>query len=495
MRRGRDLLRRIPRAGRMCFLVALVNSVVWGLIVPPFHVPDENAHFSYAQYLAETGKPPPEGAGAPYSAQENTALAALSFFAVIGDPQMRGVITPTENRTLQAELRQRLSPLSGGGSTSTTNEPPLYYALAAVPYWISPSHNILGRLAFMRLLSALLAAGTALAVFLFLRELVPRWPWAWTLGALMVAFQPMVGFISAGVQGDNLLFLTSALTFWLLTRAYQRGLSEKRAIAIGAVTAAGILSKLTFLSLVPGIALAVLLLGWRDLDRGRVRAVRLVAIAAATALIPIVAYGILNLTAWHRGSFLAGGTAGAAGSALPSGQHVTLRESLDYIWELYLPRLPFMHREYFPGGYPLRTLWLDGSIGHFGWLDYGFPGWVYRLGEWLLVPFGALAAISVFRLRAQVRRWLPLFATFAVMALGLLVAIGYAGIRYQLSTGNGFAQARYLFPLLCLYGLFTVLVARGAGRRWAPVLAAALFMLAMAHNLFAETLTISRYYG
>jgi fucose 4-O-acetylase-like acetyltransferase len=81
------------------------------------------------------------------------------------------------------------------------------------------------------------------------------------------------------------------------------------------------------------------------------------------------------------------------------------------------------------------------------------------------------------------------------MAIGLLAAIGYAGVRYQLSTGSPFAQARYLFQLLVFYALFIVLVARSAGRRWAPVAAAALVVLAMAHGLFAETLTISRYYG
>jgi 4-amino-4-deoxy-L-arabinose transferase-like glycosyltransferase len=414
---------------------------------------------------------------------------------VIGDARMRGVITPTQNRRLHQALSRKLSPLSDGGATSATNQPPLYYALAAVPYWVSPSHEILTRLAVMRLLSALLAAATALAVFLFVRELFPRTPWAWTLGALMVAFQPMVGFMSAGVQGDNLLYLICALIFLLLTRAYRRGLSTRRAVAIGAVTAAGLLTKLTFLSLIPGIALAVALLGWRELPRGRVLALGRMALAAAVAVIPFAVYAVLNVTAWHRGSVLAGGTAGVTGSTLPSGAHITLPESLDYIWELYLPRLPFMHHNYFPTGLPLRGVWLNGSIGHFGWLDYGFPLWVYTLGKWLVIPLVLLAAVGLFRVRGRIWHWLPLFTCFAVMAVGLLAAIGYAGIRYQLATGFGFAQARYLFPLLALYGLFTVLVARSVGRRWAPVLAAVLFLLAMAHNLFAETLTISRYYG
>jgi hypothetical protein len=90
---------------------------------------------------------------------------------------------------------------------------------------------------------------------------------------------------------------------------------------------------------------------------------------------------------------------------------------------------------------------------------------------------------------------LPIFVCFAVMTVGLLGAIGYAGIRYRLSNGTAFEQARYLFPLVGFYALFLVLAARAVGRRWAPAVGAVLVLVAMAHGLFAETLTISRYYG
>jgi hypothetical protein len=184
-----------------------------------------------------------------------------------------------------------------------------------------------------------------------------------------------------------------------------------------------------------------------------------------------------------------------AANNVAGGGEVTLKETLSYTWQLYLPRLPFMHRVYFPGGYPVWTVWLSGSIGHFGWLDYTFPAWVYTAGKYLFLVFVALALAGLFQLRRGIKALVPIFACFAIMALGLLGAIGYSGIRYRLSSGYQFEQARYLFPLLALYGAFVVLVARGAGRRWAPALAAALVLLAMAHGLFAEMLTISRYYG
>jgi 4-amino-4-deoxy-L-arabinose transferase-like glycosyltransferase len=486
--------RRIPRAGRACFLIAFVNAAIWGVVVPPFQVPDEIAHFAYAQYLAETGKPPPQGPRAQYSPEEQQTLAALDFFTVIGHDGQRGILTPVENQALRAMLATHPSPVGQGGTSPITNQPPLYYALEAIPYWLSPSHNILTRLALMRLLSALMAACTVLAVFLFLREMMPRAPWTWTVGTLVVAFQPTFNFIAAGVQGDNMLFLTSSLTFLMLIRAYRHGLTERRAAAIGVVVAAGVLSKLTFIALLPGVALALGLLSWRAASDDRRQALRSLGTTLVVVALPVALYAILNVAVWHRGGPTAGGLAGATNSALPGGGAVTLHETLDYTWELYLPRLWFMNHTYFTT-YPLITTWLDGSIGHFGWLDYTFPPWVYEYAEYVFYALLALAAIGLLRLRSGVRRLAPLLACFAVMAVGLLGAIGYAGIRYSSSTGFPFEQARYLFPLLVLYGLFVVLAARALPARWARVLGALLVVLAMAHGLFAETLTISRYYG
>ncbi len=84
---------------------------------------------------------------------------------------------------------------------------------------------------------------------------------------------------------------------------------------------------------------------------------------------------------------------------------------------------------------------------------------------------------------------------FLVIGVGLIGEIAEAGIHYYVDSGYTFEQARYLFPLLAIYALMVVLAARALPRRWAPVLAAALVVLAMAHGFFAETLTISRYYG
>jgi len=488
-----NLLRRVPYAGRWCFAVAFLNVLIWTFVIPPFQVPDEISHFGYVQYLAEEGRPPPQGPIGQYSPQEQNTLDALSFVVVSGHGEQRGIMNSVEQQGLREELASSGSPVGEGGSSSATDQPPLYYALEAVPYLLSPSREILARLELMRALSALMAALTVLCIYMFLRELMPGTPWAWTVGALLVAFQPMFCFIGAGVQGDNLLFLASAATFLGLARAFRRGLSTKRAALIGLATVAGVLAKLTFIALLPGIALALALLAWRAWPSGKGQALRSLAVASAIVVIPALAYGILNTSVWHRGGVTAGGVAGATTSTNAPGQIINFRETLDYIWQLYLPRLPFMYREF--SYYPLITTWLDGTVGQFGWLDYTFPRWVYTVAHWLFAGLGVLALVTVVRMRSAIRPWLGMLVCFAVMTVGLLAAIGDAGIHYRASTNDVFEQARYLFPLLAFYGLFMVLAARGVGRRWAPALGAALVVLAMAHGLFAETLTISRYYG
>jgi 4-amino-4-deoxy-L-arabinose transferase-like glycosyltransferase len=495
--RLRATVARVPRAGRIVTLVALVNALVWSIVVPPFQVPDEITHFGYAQYLAQTGKPPPgKGGIAQYSDEEQRTLERLHFFTVVGHVGQRGVWAPGDDAGLRAMLATHPSRTGAGGSSSATNQPPLYYALEAIPYWLSPSHDILTRLALMRSLSALLAAGTVLCVFLFIRELLPGTPWAWTVGALAVAFQPTFMFISAGVHGDNLLFLASAATLLALARAFRRGLTLRRGLAIGFATVVGVLGKLTFLAFLPGVALAFALLIWRAEPRARRGAWSATGAAAAVVALPVAAYLALNSVAWGRSG---GVTAGVSGATVAAGTGViSLKERLDYIWQLALPRLPFMHAEF--AGFPPWQIWFKGFIGRFGWLDYGFPAWVYHVAFAAFVPIIVLA-VATLVLACRHLRWrglawrVPLTVTLLVLAVSLIGVIGWQGIGYRHDTGFQFEQARYLLPLLGLYGLVVALAARGAGRRWGPAVGGLLVVLAMAHGLFAELLTISRYYG
>jgi 4-amino-4-deoxy-L-arabinose transferase-like glycosyltransferase len=374
-----------------------------------------------------------------------------------------------------------------GEAGVATAEPPLYYGLQTIPYILGSGGTLLDQLTLMRLLSALMAGLTALFTYLFLREALPGVPWAWTVGGLAVALFPLLGFISGGVNPDAMLFAVSAALFFCLARAFRRGLTPATAAAIGAVSAVGLLTKLNFIGLIPGVGIALAVLGWRAVRAGDRRAYRSLATACAIAALPVCVYTLSNLI--HGHPFFGDSASGFA----DFGGHRSIGAELSYIWQSYLPRLPGMVH-YFPG---LNTtgLWFDRLIGLYGWLDTYFPNWVYTLA---LIPAAAIAILCVRELvaeRAALRARIGELLAYAAIAAGLLALIGVNSYLKYPGLAMDYAEPRYLLPLAALFGALLALAARGAGRAWGPVAGTLIVVLVLGHDIFSQLLLVGRYYG
>lgn len=497
-------MKRMPRLAWVCALVALANGLAWSLITPPFEVPDENAHYAYVQQVAERGTLPRQIALEGHlSPREDTTLWMIGFFWIIGKPEDPAPFSELQGQLLERLEAKHLSAKGTGDALTATNNPPLYYALQAIPYKVTPGGTVLSRLAVMRLLSALMGAVTVLLVFLFLRELLPGRPWAWSTGALLAAFQPLFGFMSGGVNNDNLLYLAATGVLWSLARAFRRGLNERGGLLIGAFLGLGLVAKLTLLGFVPAVALALVLLvrrAWRSdvesaggsgglADPPRKRALRGAAVAGAVGTAPMVVYIALNHLVWKRG-VIPGGV-GSVHSTV-EGRAFDFREELSHIWQLFLPSVG-MHRQF--AGLPLWQTWFKGLIGRFGWLDYGFPAWVYWAALAIAAVVVVLATIELVRRRKTLVRRLDELAVYALALVGLCAEIGVQSYRAFIQNGERFEQPRYLLPAIGLYAAIGVLAVRGGGRRWGPVLAAGLVTLAIGHDLYAQAVTIARYYA
>ena len=174
----RRVLARLPRAAYVCALIGLLNTLAWSVIVPPFEVPDENAHYAYVQLLVENGKLPQATAvfNGQLSPREDAILEVIHAFRLPGQPENPAPITSVDQSMIQQVESEHLSARGTGTAISASANPPLYYALEAVPYALSPSGSVLDRLALMRVLSAVFAGLTVLFAFLFLRELMPGHP-------------------------------------------------------------------------------------------------------------------------------------------------------------------------------------------------------------------------------------------------------------------------------------------------------------------------------
>jgi 4-amino-4-deoxy-L-arabinose transferase-like glycosyltransferase len=463
-----------------------LNAVCWSLITPPFQGLDEPDHFAYVQELYTAARLPSSD-GKAYSREESAVLVDLHYPEVREFPETPAISSAAEQRVLAYDLALPLSQHGGGDAGVAASEPPLYYALETIPYALGSGGTELDRLALMRLLSALMAGITALFAFLFLRETLPGAPWAWTVGGLGVALAPLLGEISGAVNPDALLYAVSAAAFYCLARAFRRGLTTKLAAVIGALAAIGFLTKLNFIGLAPGLFFGLVLLAVRARRGARTNAFRPLLLAVAIALCPLVPYLASNVLAHHA-------LLGYLSSSISlTDRHGSPLHEASYIWQLYLPRLPGMHND-FPGVSTTRQVWFDGLVGLYGWRDTVYANWVYTVA---LIPaglLGLLCARALFAGRTALRRRSGELSVYVAMTLGMLALIGLSAYLASISEGGAEPEPRYLLPLLAIWGAALALAARGAGRRWGPVVGAVLVLVVLSHDISAQLLVISRYY-
>jgi hypothetical protein len=197
---------------------------------------------------------------------------------------------------------------------------------------------------------------------------------------------------------------------------------------------------------------------------------------------------LLNHFVWSRGA-IPGGVGSLPGAG---GRRFSLSEEISHVWQLFLPHL-WLRPQF--TSWPLWSMWFIGFVGRFGWLDYGFPMWFYEAARVVAIAVCVLAAAELLRSRRVMRPRLAELAVYALAVVGLAGEIGVQSYRYLITNGGVFQQARYLLPLLCLYAAIVALAVRFGGRRWGPAVGALLVVLAIGHDLYAQGITIARYYG
>jgi hypothetical protein len=481
-------LRRVPTAAWICALIAFLNAASWSLIVPPFQGKDEADHFAYVVDLVENHVLPENGQqNGTYSTEESLVLRALHYPETVHSPQTPAISTLAEQRALTEAVHANAPLLGSGEAGIATSEPPLYYAIQAIPYVIARG-NILTQLQLMRLVGALFGAITALCTFLFLREVLPRARWAATIGALCVALEPLLAFMSGSVNPDSMLIAVAAAVFLCLARAFRRGLTGRLAVVLGVLIATGFLTKLNFVGFAFGVFVGLLILAVREARARGWRALLAPVIAICIGVLPGVLYVLRNLLSNHQTfGLLSGATESITGSSL-------LHE-LSYIWEIYLPRLPDM-THYFAGIFTFKDIWFDRSVGLYGWMDTMFPPWVDNVALLPAAIVTLLCARGLVASRHTLRARLPEVGVYSLIALGVLVMIGASSyVSDALGGGPAFGEPRYLLPLLPLLGAGFVLAVRAGGRRWAPVIGAALVVLIFGYDIVSQLQVIARYYG
>lgn len=485
------LVRSLP--GPLVLLLCAVGAVgaCWALIIPPGQAPDEPAHTGYAQVVAEDLRLPDGSDGRTYSREQVLADRRANSLQTAQVLQARPEWSKIAERDWErAAARIPASTRGEGGHADNVfginpahSNPPLYYLYESVAYRAASGGDFFDRLYAMRLWSVLLLLVATAATWLLIGELAGSRPVLQLAGAAVVGLQPMATFVSGSINPDALLIASFALAFWLGARILRRGLTLHDGVALAAVTALAVLTKGTGYALVPAVALVIGVGAWR-LRTPWSRAARVAVASAITFAVPVGAW-----LAWSRA--LGRSAVNEVPSATGANQlHVGL---IDYLWQFYLPKPPFLGAVPAIDRLPAYDVWIKTGWGAFGWLEVRFPEPVYVVLAVATVGLVIGGVTALWRSRDRPR--LLQAAFLGLVALALLAGLHWIEYRTIISQGIVFNQGRYLLPLLpilgaCVAGTLTLLPARlripAVG-----LLLGALFTL----QLFSLGINVGRFYA
>jgi 4-amino-4-deoxy-L-arabinose transferase-like glycosyltransferase len=435
---------RIPAPLAALLGAAALLGIVWALLVPPGQAPDENAHVAYVQSLAERGElPEPEGSfqSTEQSAGADAAGADQTAQILQNKPEWSRAAYDRwleRSRELPDEARA-----DGGGPNPAGPNPPLYYVWELVPYELASGGDIFARITAMRLASIPFLLVTVVATWL-LAGIVFRRNRALQLAAASVpALLPMMTFVSASVSPDPLVYALWSLALWLGARVIVERAGLVELAALFAVAGLAVVAKSTSYALLPGVVFVLAVAVWRMRAAPRRVVVALACVAIAFAA---------TAGTWYVIARASDRSAAAQLTEAERPPDFDEKEFVGYVWQYYLPRLPFM--EPYPNlDWPPQAYqtWFKHAWGAFGWLETRYPRHFYWLLGLVTIAVAAGALVALIRRRNRLN--IPLLVFFALVVVVLVGGLHWNEYRLAESRGILLNQGRYLFPAIALAGL------------------------------------------
>ncbi len=233
------VIARPSAALTLLMLIALAHGLIYAFGVPIWQAPDEPMLYEYAALTAELGRiPGKEERYLPLETRIIASLTANDFWRYRNRP----VPDPMPANLLA--LRQIIyMPRQVGG------DPPIYFALAAIPLRLTAGWNIEAQVYLLRVLNVLLIPLSVACVYKAARLVAgDNTPWAEVVAlaaAGLVALQPMYVFVGSMLSNDGPANALAALLCLLVVRAVRRGLPWRDLAAIAVLATVAMLVKRT----------------------------------------------------------------------------------------------------------------------------------------------------------------------------------------------------------------------------------------------------------
>jgi 4-amino-4-deoxy-L-arabinose transferase-like glycosyltransferase len=401
-----DISHRFHKTALVLVTLAFVAVTGWYSVkIPPGEGVDEAHHFAYVRYVKEQK-------ALPVQPMEGKAVQVWMghhppLYYLLGSLAISWIDTSDFDQVLRPNPHFVWAENDGRNGWNVM----LHFGQDVFPW-----QGTILALHVMRWISVTLGAVAVIAVYNATRYLLPKYRWSPAGAASLMAFNPSFVYMSSTVHHDVLLATIFSLGLWWAVRVVSVPLRGRDLWIGGLLAGAAALTKLSGMSLVAVMGLALLLKAWSS--RHWQRAMKRIAHLLCVAMI---------LSGWWyvRNQVLYGDPLGW--QMFLSLYHFNVRQT-PYTWYLFwhefIPQLG-------------RTFW-----GAFGFMHITFPEISRYL--WLATGIAVLGlGIMVVRRIRQLRLAPQLLAWVVVM--GGLVMIFTLFVRYSFTFAGG-GHARYLFP-------------------------------------------------
>lgn len=436
---GRDLLRATPRVVWWLVGLQMALLLVWSVVMPLYHAPDEPNHVD-AVIMAEHGSWPRPGT-AHVSDQGIGAIVASPFGT--GNRQLSLSTAPlAANQAPPRSARPPYRDLKALPGThdkiaqQMTQHPPLYYGLDAAVLRALPGSGGWRwdvTVAVLRLLSALMVAPLPWLCWAAARTLLPE-PRMAVLAAVLPIAVPELSHIGSTVNNDNLIILLAASLMIPLAQILRGDLSRRTAAIAGVVSGLALMTKGLAFPLVAALMAAYLV---AIVDRRRAHRAPFSRRGSGPGSLVLALVVAFVVGGWWWGvNLLRYGTLQPAGAVFVRPGQLSQTTDLPlFVWTFLKSAV--------------QRWW-----GAFGWFEVNLP---YALVLVLALGLTLTCAVPFVRARVLPRRQLAVLLVPLVLLAGLIF-VGSLGEYLRAHTFGG-VSGRYFFPGVA--GLSVVVAAAG----------------------------------
>lgn len=203
---------------KILLTLTFFKGLIWAYLIPPFQSPDEQNHFAYTQYIAETKKAPNIKESKNASLELMTATKILNFDWSGSHPMWsKEIFTKAKLKEKEIESIPTSDKKIFVSYANGYKNPPLYYILGSIFYKIGSLGTILDRLFMVRVLSVIFAViavffSYKIAYFVTNNNLLSL------TSASLVSFQPSFTNITSTVTNDSMAIASVTIAIYLILK-------------------------------------------------------------------------------------------------------------------------------------------------------------------------------------------------------------------------------------------------------------------------------------